>query len=106
MWSWLYSYYYDSFPLTNRTTKKFGWKPDFPDQRDICAFWPYNTSLKDRVDLRTSGLLPDIYDQGELGSCTANALVAAYSFDQKKQNLENFDPSRLFIYYNERKIEG
>lgn len=36
-----------------------------------------------------------VYDQGDIGSCTANALCSAC-------NLVNpsFDPSRLFLYYN------
>lgn len=43
---------------------------------------------------------------------TANALAAAYHFTLHKQNVENhagfkdFTPSRLFIYYNERYMEG
>ena len=46
--------------------------------------------------------MPAGYDQGQLGSCTANAIAAAIEFDQKKR----FVPSRLFIYYNERVMEG
>jgi C1A family cysteine protease len=30
----------------------------------------------------------------------------AIQFDQKKQNIRKFMPSRLFIYYNERAMEG
>jgi len=41
-----------------------------------------------------------------LGSCTANAIAAAIEFDRKKQGLPDFVPSRLFIYYNERVMEG
>jgi C1A family cysteine protease len=41
-----------------------------------------------------------------LGSCTANAIGAAIEFDRLKQKLSDFVPSRLFIYYNERVIEG
>jgi C1A family cysteine protease len=48
-----------------------------------------------------------VYDQGPLGSCTANAIAGALEFDQLKQTLTDvFLPSRLFIYYNERVIEG
>jgi C1A family cysteine protease len=48
-----------------------------------------------------------VYDQGQLGSCTANAIAGAIEFDRIKQKLEDvFTPSRLFIYYNERVIEG
>jgi len=48
-----------------------------------------------------------IYDQGYLGSCTANAFCAAYRIMntiQKKNS--TFQPSRLFFYYQERVIEG
>jgi C1A family cysteine protease len=59
-----------------------------------------------RIDLTAQ--CPPVYDQGQLGSCTANALAAAHEFAQKKGNLpapSPFTPSRLFIYYNERVIE-
>jgi len=47
------------------------------------------------------------YDQGSLGSCTANAISFGYAFDEIKQhNTIEFMPSRLFIYYNERSMEG
>jgi hypothetical protein len=36
------------------------------------------------VDLR--GSMPPVYDQGELGSCTANAIAAAYEYDQIHQH--------------------
>jgi C1A family cysteine protease len=48
-----------------------------------------------------------VYDQEQLGSCTANAIAAALEFDQMKEKQANvFMPSRLFIYYNERAMEG
>lgn len=47
------------------------------------------------------------YDQGSLGSCTANATSFAFVFDELKQNnTAPFMPSRLFLYYNSRSIEG
>ena len=49
---------------------------------------------------------PPVYDQGQLGSCTANAIGAAFEFELVKQGLPDFAPSRLFIYYNERAMEG
>lgn len=51
------------------------------------------------VDLRSK--LPACYNQGNLGSCTANAMVGAYQFIHP-----SFMGSRLFLYYNERLIEG
>lgn len=56
------------------------------------------------VDLRSK--MPEVYDQGELGSCTANALAACFEYENKKENKNDFVPSRLFIYYNERVIEN
>jgi len=35
-----------------------------------------------------------------------NAIAAALQFERMKQNLSDFTPSRLFIYYNERVLEG
>lgn len=63
-------------------------------------------ALPPSADLRTSGFLPPIYDQQQLGSCTANAIAAAVDFERKKQGEDFMTPSRLFIYYNERVIEG
>ena len=84
----------------------YGWIPDLPDQRDHRYAAPpaYLTALPRSVDLRK--LCPRMYDQGALGSCTANAIAGAIEFDRLKQKLPDFVPSRLFIYYNERVIEG
>ena len=49
---------------------------------------------------------PAVYDQGHLGSCTANSGAGAFQIDLMKQNLPAFVPSRLFVYYNEREVEG
>jgi C1A family cysteine protease len=80
--------------------------PDLPDARDYLYSAPEKVlaSLPTKVDLRSK--FQKIYDQGQLGSCTANAIGAAFEFDQRKQGLKDFMPSRLFIYYNERAIEG
>jgi C1A family cysteine protease len=51
-------------------------------------------------------MCPPVYDQEKLGSCTANAIGAAFQFELMKQNAPVFMPSRLFIYYNERAMEG
>jgi C1A family cysteine protease len=60
--------------------------------------------LPSKIDLHTT--CPPVYDQGQLGSCTANALAAAVDFERKRQKLQFLTPSRLFVYYNERAIEG
>ena len=93
--------------LKAREIKRFGWTPDLPDARDYMYSAPEAvlTKLPTKVDLRGSKM-PKVYDQGELGSCTANAIGAAFEFGQIKQGQKDFMPSRLFIYYNERAMEG
>src|SRR5579883_525044 len=85
-----------------------GWIPDLPDARDhLYAAAPATlASLPSQVDMRPQ--CPGVYDQGQLGSCTGNAIAGAIEFDQMRQHLGApcpFTPSRLFIYYNERVME-
>ena len=85
--------------------KKYGWAPQKPDQRDYYHLFDASKNKNvNCVDLRDK--CPPIYDQGELGSCTANGIGFAFEFDMIKQHLKPFMPSRLFLYYNERDIEG
>ncbi len=61
----------------NRSVSKYGWIPDLPDQRDFLYSAPARVlaKLPSKVDLSLQ--CPPIYDQGDLGSCTANAIGAA-----------------------------
>src|ERR1019366_9952661 len=83
----------------------YGWAPDLPDNRDhqYAAPMAKLRALPAKADLRN--LCPPVYNQGQIGSCTANAIAATLEFDRKKQKLADFIPSRLFIYYNERSME-
>jgi C1A family cysteine protease len=89
-----------------RKIRRYGWIPDNPDQRDHLYAAPaqFLWALPPSTDLRRR--CPAVYNQGQLGSCTANAIGGAIEFDRLKQKLPDFVPSRLFIYYNERVIEG
>jgi C1A family cysteine protease len=86
--------------------QRYGWIPDLPDHRDQMYSAPVAAlqALPIKADLTSQ--CPPVYDQGQLGSCTANAIAAAIEFNRLKQRLTDFIPSRLFIYYNERVIEG
>lgn len=93
---------------TPRRVQGYGWRPDIPDPRDLTYAIenPFHV-LPDKVDLRTEqGLAWPVYDQGQLGSCTANAIAGAVRFLERKEGDHDVDPSRLFIYYEERKLEG
>jgi len=98
---------YEGFPLPMGRMMNLGWVPDSRDTRDHYLAIPHAKTSRSSptVDLRT-GLHFPVYDQGNLGSCTANALCAAFQYDQIKQGFVGFVPSRLYVYYNEREYEG
>ena len=83
----------------------YGWVPDRPDQRDMMygAVHAIPAALPSHVDLRP--MCSPVEDQGQLGSCTANALVGALEFLEFKNKVKHQNLSRLFVYYNERVIE-
>lgn len=90
--------------LSIRTNERYGWKPDLPDARDLMLAVPRGVVLPTKIDLRAG--MPPIVDQGQLGSCTANAISGGLGYDQIKQKETLAPLSRLFIYYNERDMEG
>jgi C1A family cysteine protease len=81
----------------------YGWRPQLPDARDK-VYAPRLDSAPPEYDLRPS--MPPVYDQGQLGSCTGNAIAGAMEYERDRQGLPDFVPSRLFVYYNERALEG
>jgi C1A family cysteine protease len=82
----------------------YGWRPQLPDVRDRLYAAKLTGPLPSECDLRPS--MPAVYDQGQLGSCTGNAIAAAMEYERDRQGLSDFMPSRLFVYYNERALEG
>jgi C1A family cysteine protease len=83
-----------------------GCLPSLPDHRDFKFIASVATaSLPASVDLRPQfPMVP--FDQGRLGSCVAQATAAAIQFDRYKQKKISYTPSRLFIYYNARALQG
>lgn len=83
----------------------YGWVPDLPDHRDILygVVRKAPKKLPRLVDLRPH--CSPVENQGDLGSCTGNALAGAVEFLEKKNGVRFVNVSRLFIYYNERVIE-
>lgn len=87
--------------------RRYTWRPDVPDARDhIYSGGMPASDLPSRVDLRSE--CPPVFDQGNLGSCTGNAWAGMLQFllmQAGKAKPADF-LSRLFIYYNERELEG
>jgi C1A family cysteine protease len=88
-----------------RMNRTYGFRKSPPDERDKIAA-PPDTILRE-VDLRT-GPMPQVFDQGQLGSCTANAVAAALQFDLSLDlaTRRARRRSRLDLYYGERSLEG
>lgn len=89
---------------------RFGCKKSPVDDRDFVLMLSTShlltgTKLPPMVDLRSIG--PPVYNQGDLGSCVSNGIAYCVQHDQiKRKLLHQFMPSRLFIYYNTRVLEG
>jgi C1A family cysteine protease len=88
---------------------RYGQVPDLPDHRDHLYKMAYGAqkATPPSSDLTTvAGYFP-AYDQLQLGACTGNGIAAALQYDGLiEAKSDNFTPSRLFIYYNERVLEG
>jgi C1A family cysteine protease len=89
--------------VTRLITHYGGWRrtpehlrPEFADHSGL--------TVLDEVDPRKQ--LPAVFDQGQLGSCTANATAAAFQYDGIVDGKDPGLLSRLWIYYQERKREG
>lgn len=77
------------------------WKADKPDDRDYIYKAPSGLILPPMVDLRP--FCSPVEDQGDLGSCTGNAIVGACELLQISKKVRRpSNLSRLFVYYNER----
>ena len=91
-----------------------GWFRDYPDMRDF--HWDSHDifpMVKDRFSVSDpdeyiigEDIFPPIENQGQIGSCTANAAVGLMEFHQMSvnQSPEFEEMSRLFVYKNTRKL--
>ena len=80
--------------LTKRRIGGFGWRPDSPDPRDqyFSVAGPVLQALPASVNLRSAD--SPIYNQGRIGSCTANAIAGAIQFDRRKLGLDPISSHR------------
>lgn len=91
---------------TTPSGRGLGLLPDVTDHRDhLYAHAPELSAYK-FVDLEKDPATPPIWDQGQLGSCTAHGTLAAFLFAAATAGVSDPMLSRLQLYYNTRKIEG
>jgi C1A family cysteine protease len=84
------------------TKRGYGWVRGHGDIRDHIHA-PTLRALPSHIDITPS--MPAVYDQGELGSCTENALGAAFEYALIAKG-HDYMPSRLWLYYEVRAAEG
>ena len=106
----------------SKLNRRYGWKRQLPDHRDFKYTVPSRILAALPPSANLISLCPPVYDQSVLGSCTGNAIGGGHQFEQIRQLLpttgtsdavviaaavaKSFVPSRLFIYWNERDMEG
>ena len=94
--------------MNPRTIKRYGWNRDHLDPRD--KSFNLEEPIKQPHELPSKFTwrpeMPPVYNQLELGSCTANGNAAVFERQEMKQDEAAVTPSRLFIYYQERVYEG
>jgi C1A family cysteine protease len=91
-----------------------GWLPDFPDFRDYTASHGEIEPLLAQTNVPKTAAPPakkdlsqwcsPIEDQGQLGSCTANAAVGLYEYFERRSYGGYLDGSRLFVYKTSRNL--
>ncbi|KAL9609382.1 MAG: hypothetical protein Q9167_005851 [Letrouitia subvulpina] len=101
--------------MATEEEKGRGWIEDTPDNRDL----EYHHDFHQIIALAGHGIAPEIniqhrcppiYNQGTLGSCTANAIAAALRYarcqylNEDNHDYSKFQPSRLYVYWNERRL--
>jgi C1A family cysteine protease len=94
-----------------------GWVPDLPDHRDLTPESEQIAPLlaKTAVDAPAEALpakadlrrwCPPIENQGDLGSCTANAGAGMIEYFERRAFGKHIDGSRLFLYKVTRSMLG
>lgn len=80
-------------------------KRDLRDYHFRSTLFKRPEDLPKEVDLRNQ--MSPVVDQGELGSCTANAIVSGLREFLLMRDQQRWTPlSRLFLYWYEREMEG
>lgn len=90
----------------NSVKRKLNWVPSPFDARDFKSERHLSAPVTLPTEFSLSIKVP-VYDQLDLGSCTSNSGSVCYrhEYAEVKGNF-TFEPSRLFLYYNTREIEG
>ncbi len=93
-----------------------GWLPRFPDLRDYTTGHKEIKVLAKKLGVTATANIPQkidlsadcspIEDQGDIGSCTAQAAVGIVEYFQRRAHGTHLEGSRLFVYKTTRNLMG
>ena len=82
----------------------YGWKPDLPIHHDNFLLTAHPEIVKTFPKIKILGSFPPVYDQKDIGSCTANAASGVVEFFLKNKCGTCSSVSRNFIYKTTRNL--
>jgi C1A family cysteine protease len=88
---------------TTEDDYSLNWTPDKTDHRDYLYSVPLLAPKPASIDLRP--YCTPVENQGNIGSCTGHAITSAIEVLLKRRGAST-ELSRLFVYYQERLLEG
>ena len=87
------------------TKFKFGLKKSkLTDHEKVCMFQYEKVDLPTKFSLNDTHII-HIFNQGNLNSCSANAISNQFMLSASKEELQDIIPSRLYLYFNSRLID-
>lgn len=86
---------------------RYGWRRPLPG-RSALDLLPHadTTGLTVLPEVDPRATMPPVFDQGQLGSCTANATAACFQYDAIQDGKDCGELSRRWIYHFEKALEG
>ena len=86
--------------------RKLNWKPSPPDSRDFKSTRHLAAPIELPSEFELNYKIP-VYDQKNAGSCVGNGSCESFRYESKELTGNyDFEPSRLFVYWNARDIDG
>lgn len=98
--------------MSSTTLRLYNHKKGLPDDRDVKFTMTIRASAKQNLpvifDFRQQfpKFIPSVLDQGCLGSSTVTACSNAIRFVMRKEKARDLQPSRLYMYWMARFVEG
>jgi C1A family cysteine protease len=93
--------------LPSSAKHRYGWRASLPG-RGALHLLPHadTTGLPVLPEVDPRSKMPPVFDQGQLGSCTANATAACFQYDAIQNGHDCGLLSRRWVYHFEKAIEG